>query len=140
MKSSRSFGRDQGGQALAEFALVLPVLLILVIGIIEFGRAWNARQVITDAAREGARLAVVADPTVDQATVDTRIRAALGRAGLDAATATITLDAARWRLTGDVMTVSVMVPYRFTFLGPLMGLLAGNDRVTLTGTAVMRNE
>lgn len=140
MKSSRSFGRDQGGQALAEFALVLPVLLILVIGIIEFGRAWNARQVITDAAREGARLAVVADPTVDQATVDTRIRAALGRAGLDAQTATITLDAARWRLTGDVMTVSVMVPYRFTFLGPLMGLLAGNDRVTLTGTAVMRNE
>lgn len=140
MRAPRSFGRDQRGQALAEFALVVPLLLILVIGIIEFGRAWNARQVITDAAREGARLAVVQDPTVDQATVDTRIRDALRRAAIDPATATITLDASRWRLTGEVMTVSVAAPYRFTFLGPLIGLVAGSDQVTLTGTAVMRNE
>ena len=53
-------GRTRRGQALVEFALILPILMILLMGIIEFGRAWNVKQVLTDASREGARLAVVA--------------------------------------------------------------------------------
>ena len=48
--------RDGRGQALVELALILPILLMLLLGIFEFGRAWNTKQVITDAAREGARL------------------------------------------------------------------------------------
>lgn len=53
--------RDESGAAMVEFALVVPVLLMILVGIIEFGRAWNRQQVITDAAREGARRAVVRD-------------------------------------------------------------------------------
>ncbi len=47
------------GQALVEFAMVLPLLLLLLVGLIEFGRAWNLHQVVTDASREGARHAVL---------------------------------------------------------------------------------
>jgi uncharacterized protein (UPF0333 family) len=51
--------RDNRGQALLEFALVLPVLLLLVFGIIEFGLIFFDNLVITQAAREGARVGVV---------------------------------------------------------------------------------
>jgi Flp pilus assembly pilin Flp len=53
--------RDESGAAMVEFALVVPLLLMILVGIMEFGRAWNLQQVITDAAREGARRAVVRD-------------------------------------------------------------------------------
>jgi Flp pilus assembly protein TadG len=48
---------------MVEFALVMPILLLLVFGVTEFSRAWMTMNVITAAAREGARLAVVTDPT-----------------------------------------------------------------------------
>ncbi len=54
--------RNRRGQALAEFALVLPLVLFFIAGIIEMGRAWNIKQAVTDAAREGARYTVVMDP------------------------------------------------------------------------------
>lgn len=51
--------KEKKGQALVEFALVLPILLILVFGIIEFGRVFNAYIVVSNASREGARQAAV---------------------------------------------------------------------------------
>lgn len=53
------WSRDERGGAMVEFALVVPLLLVLLMGIIEFGRVWNTEHVMTDAAREGARRAVV---------------------------------------------------------------------------------
>ena len=47
--------RDDRGAAMVEFAIVLPVLLLILMGIIEFGRAYNAQVSIQAAAREGAR-------------------------------------------------------------------------------------
>lgn len=47
--------RDERGAALVELALVLPVLVLFVFGIVEFGRAYNARIELTSAVREGAR-------------------------------------------------------------------------------------
>ena len=57
-------GADERGQATVEFALILPLLLGLILGIIEFGRAWNLSQVATDAVRESTRRCVLADNTV----------------------------------------------------------------------------
>jgi Flp pilus assembly protein TadG len=55
-----SLRRTEGrGQALAEFALVVPVFLLIIIGIFDFGRAVFANSTMTNAAREGARLAIV---------------------------------------------------------------------------------
>jgi len=51
--------QKDSGQTLVEFALVLPLLLLLLFGIVEFGRIFHAKLVVTSAAREGARKAVV---------------------------------------------------------------------------------
>ncbi|HEY6276044.1 MAG TPA: TadE/TadG family type IV pilus assembly protein [Streptosporangiaceae bacterium] len=56
-------GAADRGAAAVEFALLLPVLLLIVFGIIDFGRALNAQITLTEAAREGARLASVGDVT-----------------------------------------------------------------------------
>ena len=54
-----SRARRQEGQALIEAALVIPLLLLIAVGIFEFGRAYQTWQILTNAAREGARMAVV---------------------------------------------------------------------------------
>jgi Flp pilus assembly protein TadG len=54
---------DRGGAAMVETALVLPVFFMIVLGIVEFGRAMMVAQLLTNGAREGARLAVMADAT-----------------------------------------------------------------------------
>src|SRR5215469_8933308 len=63
---SRRFLRARGdrGAAAVEFALLLPVLLFILFGIIDFGRALNAQITITQAAREGARLDALNQPNV----------------------------------------------------------------------------
>ena len=58
VKQNQRF-RCERGQALVEFALLVPVLLLLIFGAIEFGRVFHATHVITSAAREGARAAAV---------------------------------------------------------------------------------
>jgi len=55
----RHKARGTGGQSVLELALVLPILLMLVVGITEFGRAWMTVNVLTGAVREGARVASV---------------------------------------------------------------------------------
>lgn len=64
--------KKESGQTLVELALVLPVLLILIFGVIEFGRIFHATHVITSAAREGARAAAVGktNDTIEDKVVD----------------------------------------------------------------------
>jgi Flp pilus assembly protein TadG len=59
--------RSQRGQSLVEFALVLPVFVVVFFGIMEFGRLWEISNVLTSAAREGARVAAVSEPNIDKA-------------------------------------------------------------------------
>lgn len=63
-RRSRSRSAQDRGTAAVEFALVLPLLLLVVLGIIDFGRALNAQITLTQAAREGARLAALGQPNV----------------------------------------------------------------------------
>jgi len=58
----RSFYRNKRGQALIEFAFILPFLLVIVGGIVDFGLAFFIGQVIENAAREGARAGAVVRP------------------------------------------------------------------------------
>ena len=137
----RRFGRSESGQALAEFALVLPLLLLLIAGIVEFGRGWNIQQVVTDAAREGARLTVVQDNTVTMASVRTRVYERLAAANLDSTQATVSITpAADWRKTGKPMTVSVSIPYSLAFVGALLQWAGGSSTINIASHAVMRNE
>lgn len=59
MRKMRSFLFREEGQSMVEFAMVLPVLILLLMGIIEFGRVISAYMVINNLAREGARFAAV---------------------------------------------------------------------------------
>ena len=54
-KRIRNTLENEKGQSLVEFALVVPLLLLLVIGIFEFGRAWMTKNIMTGAAREAVR-------------------------------------------------------------------------------------
>lgn len=136
--------REERGQSLVEFAIALPLLLAIVIGIFEFGMAWNQRQVVTNAAREGARVAVLPDKEEDE--VDAAVANYLSSASLDPDLATVTHSNAG--KTGDYglsTTVSVAYPYQFRFIGPIVALLQGDDSamqgtITLQSTAVMRHE
>jgi len=139
--SLRRFRRNSRGQALVEFALVMPLLLILIVSVFEFGRAWNLHQTITDAAREGARKAVIADAAITQDSVNAAIAARIAASGFDPADATITLPDGFHAGTGQVTSVRIEFPFRFTFLRVLIGLLAQNDGVvTVASEARMRNE
>lgn len=140
----RSLGallRGDRGQSLAELAIALPILMAVVIGIFEFGRAWNVRQTVTHAAREAARSAVI--PTSTSDAVDDVIDDRLVAAALDPGLATVTVTG-MGGLPGTATTIQVSYPYTFSFLGPVIDLLNGDGDVagtlTLTSTATMRNE
>ena len=144
MRQTRNV-RGEQGQALVEMALVLPILLILMLGILEFGRAWYTKQVITDAAREGARLAVVQNNDIDQDDVKAAIATALSRAGIPGAATTIAFDEAlppdgHWREYSEMQTVYVGVQYRFGFFGPLLEAVSGSETITIATLITMRNE
>jgi len=135
----RRRARGDSGQAMVEFALVLPFLLMLVIAVFEFARAWNVYHAVTDAARLGARTAVVADPVTTQDSVYAVVNRALARAAVDTTAATATLTG--WRGgTGTPASMTIAVPYRFVFLRPFLGWTGAESRITLRTTFVMRNE
>ena len=106
---------------------------------VEFARAWNVYHAVTDAARLGARSAVVADPTTTQDTVYAIVNRALARASIDTTGATATLTG--WRAgTGTPATMTIQVPYRFVFLRPFLGWTNNQAAINLTSSFVMRNE
>jgi hypothetical protein len=132
-------GRDRSGQALVEFALVVPLLLILIVGVVELSRAWNAHQVITNAARDALRSAVVDDPTFTQDLLHGKIDESLRLAALDPSRAEVQLDG--WKAgTGSPARIQLRYSFDFSILGPLMEWATGKRTVTLSTGFVMRNE
>lgn len=134
--------RGERGQSLLEIALALPILLVLLIGLVEMARAWNVRQVMTNSAREGARLAVVATDVTENDVID-RVESYLADADLDPALWAVTVDGMS-PIAGTASTVSVTYNYSFVVLGPVVDLLGASTTIpgtiTMTTTATMRNE
>jgi Flp pilus assembly protein TadG len=140
----RSLRFARRGQAVVEFALVLPLVLIMMISVFEFARAWNVQQVLTDAAREGARVAVVGSgnmetPGVIEGKVQAAINKAVSVAGIDPSDVSLQLDG-EGAGRGEDATVQLALPYRFSFLGPLMEWTVGESSLTLRTSITMRNE
>ena len=139
-----SLARDTRGQSVIEFALVLPLLLVVVFGITEFGRAWMTMNVLTSAAREGCRLAVVTAPDADL--VRARVRQVCGAAGISEAAVP-----PRTVLTGiEVVSPDALDPERRTtvtvraqfqvimFLRSNLSSFTGT--IPLTASTTMRHE
>ena len=137
-KGSRS---GEKGQALVEFAIIIPILLAVLLGIVEFARAWQIQQVVTNAAREGARVGVI--NTNGLAEVDAAIQVYLQSANMDMSQADWTTGTVLSSVSGDPDTVTVSYNYTYRLFGPVINLLGGGGTpgsVTLSSTAIMRNE
>ncbi len=125
--------RRNSGQSLVEFALVLPILLLVCFGITEFSRCWMTVNVLTSAAREGCRLAVVTAP--DSTLVFARVTDVCTAAGVTPTAITMVppnpFDPERR------VSVTVQADFQIltgTFLGSFSGI------IPLSSTAVMRHE
>jgi Flp pilus assembly protein TadG len=122
--------RRQGGQELVEYALVFPLLLLLILGIIEFGIIIFSYNTISNAAREGARYGVV--NRKDMAGVSARVR---DRAvGLDQSLLQVTSTE-----TGGAIRVEVIYDARL-MTAPIVEAVGGDPTLRLRAVSTMRAE
>jgi Flp pilus assembly protein TadG len=126
--------RREAGVALIEAAFILPILLVLCIGMLDFGRAFHMKSLLDQAAREGVRVAVVTSPDPD--IVASRVASVLGASGVAPTSVTVVgPDAAN--------LVTVTVDATFTFLTPGVFLLVGDgygSTIPMSAQCVMRFE
>src|SRR5712692_9429698 len=121
---------SERGTALLETALTLPLLLLVSVSIFEFGRAYQHWQVLTNAAREGARIAVL--PNTTTAAVQARVRAYIASGQLqNSATTEVLVDGSQTVSLGGAATakaslVTVNYPFSFIVLNPVARLIAGD--------------
>jgi Flp pilus assembly protein TadG len=131
--------QNRKGQALLEFALVLPILLLMIVGLLDFARAWAAHHTIADTAREGARMLVMYNENITEETTRAAMEDRLRNARLDPELADIDLGSAATR--GQPREVSIAYPFRLIFVGPFLGLINDGDRtVNLQTRVAMRVE
>ncbi len=136
---------NERGTALLETALVLPLVLLVSVSIFEFGRAYQTWQVLTNASREAARIAVL--PGTTDADIQTRVQQYL-TAGQLSATASVAVDRTRTISIGlgtaSSTRVTVSYPFSFLVLNPVAKLVVGNSTLggafTMNAQAEMRNE
>lgn len=128
MQQIRKTRKGEKGQNLVEFALVIPLLLLLVIGIAEFGRAWMTKNIVTGAAREAVRMYAVNPNT---AAADARADNILNSASLDLGRRTIENSSVD-------NTVSYTITYNFPSV--ILGFIPGLDNISLKSSTTMRKE
>jgi Flp pilus assembly protein TadG len=132
-RRSTGIAARERGAAAVEFALLLPVLLLLVFGIVDFGRALNAQITLTQAAREGVRLAALGQPNVVSSTQ-------AAATGISPVTVTVTGCQAG---AGPAADAVVKTSYSFSFVTPIGAIAAMfggsgiGSPITLTAQGVM---
>jgi Flp pilus assembly protein TadG len=138
-------GSDRGAE-LIELAVVLPILLVVFAAIVDFGFLFQRYEVITNAAREGARLGVL--PGYSTTDVQNRVSQYLTASGMNAgaATITVTFNPAQAISPGGptigVVDVLVEYPSPYAVLGPIAGLVGGSgwSTINLRAGSNMRTE
>ena len=143
----RTGQRRQGGQTLVEFALVFPIFLLILLAIFDIGRGVFAYTSVTNAAREGARLAIVNQGT---GLPEQRVRAQSSVAeSSDADGTVISVDYVRADSNGDPTATACPTPvpigclaivtYETTFrpITPVIRQILFANGVTLTATSVL---
>jgi len=139
--------RRDRGTALIETALTLPLILLVSVAIFEFGRAFQTWEVLTNAAREGARIACL--PNADPSAVQSRVVSYMQAEQLsNASKATVTVNTAATisigTTTAKASIVTVSYPFSFIVLQPVAQLVVNGTTLgaplTMTASAEMRNE
>lgn len=143
--------RSRRGNALVEFALVLPLLLLIFAGIVDFGFLFQRYEVLTNAVREGARIGVL--PGYDAGAVQARVleyvEQGLGMSPADVAAAVGTPVVQTVTITPTSGTafaateVTASFTYTYVILGPIVNLATGGSwgtEIAITAQATMRRE
>lgn len=130
--------RNEKGQSLVEFALILPILLIIVFGIIDFGWLFYNQSSLNNCAREGARFAVVnaSQITAEQMITD-HVLAVSPPSIKTGMVVTVVWSDTATRLQGDV-TVSVKTSVKI--LTPLLGVFSQNQMKPISAKVTMKVE
>jgi len=106
----------QDGQAIVEMALILPILAALILGIAQFGIAYNNYITLTDATRAGARKAAVSR-FVGDAGASAVAAVKSDTTNLDQSQLTVSVTAENWTVPGSEVTVTATYPYAIDILG-----------------------
>ena len=137
--SERSFGRrrpaGRRGVAAVEFALTAPLLFLLVFGMIEVGRGLMVQQLLANAARDGARSAILEGATVEA--VKASVTEYLGASSVSDVSVFVEPDPLTLAQGGDPVTVTVSVPFTEVSWLPTPKYLGG---ATLSASVIMRRE
>jgi Flp pilus assembly protein TadG len=130
---------NERGAAATEFALLLPVFLMILFGIIEFGMIMYGREVVTNAAREGARAGIVQGPPKrTSGDITTIANSYLTGTGVNQADVTFT-PAGVGLASPNTLTVTAV--YNYNFLIPYIpNVLGVPNPLVITTQAVMRHE
>lgn len=139
--------KSERGVELIETAITIPMLLLIAVGIFEFGRAYQCWQILTNAAREGARISILPGAAVQTAEDAARNYMENGQLEHYGDAAVDVDQAATIIVNGDPVSasqVTVQYPFEFMVLGPVARLIhsgssLGGD-LTMVATSVMRNE
>jgi Flp pilus assembly protein TadG len=127
------------GAATVEFAVVAPVFLLFVLGVLEFGRAMMVAESVNNAARASCRVGVLVGRNNTE--IENAIKGTLGAAGISTYTYSVkvngTVANASTAKSGDSVTVTVSTPYDRVSWLPINRFLSG---VNLTSSVVMRRE
>lgn len=107
--------RDERGQTMVEFALVVPILCVILFGLIQFGSLYKDYVTLTDATRVGARKAAVSRNDANPEGV-AEASARSSAAGLDPSKLAVSVSAAAWE-RGEPVTVTATYPYDIDLLG-----------------------
>ncbi len=137
---------QERGSALIETAFTMPLILRVCVSIFEFGRAYQYWQVLTNAAREGARVAVL--PGTNDGDVTARVQQYLSAGQLASPTsASVDVDVAEISIgagTRPASTVTVSYPFQFMVLQPVARLVVSGSTagapITMAAAATMRDE
>ena len=132
----RRFARQRHGAAVVEFALVAPLFIMLVFGILEYGRMVMVQQVLTNAAREGARAAVLDGAT--STSVTAKVNAYLNGASVPNATVTVEPSNPSSAPMGDPVTVTAQVTFGQVSWLPSPMYISSSQ--ALRSSCVMRRE
>lgn len=130
------FRKTEQGQAMVEMALVLPILILIVFGIIEFGRIFNAKLIVTNASREGARYASVNGNAVTDTQITNVIKNYTPSLEPTKVDPRVSLGQSQ-RIRGAAVTVTVYYPVQI--VAPVISAFTGNP-YKVYGQTTMRVE
>jgi Flp pilus assembly protein TadG len=126
-----------------EFAFVLPMLVLLLLAMIDFGFLFVRYEALTNASREGARIASMTNYNTAQ--VQARVASYLTTAGLTATPTTTVVPVSIATSAGGPVAAGVQVtvsyPHNYVFFSPIAGMFGNNmTSTTLTASTTMRTQ